>query len=405
MSTITKPLATSLTTRLTTPFGSIEVKRLPVRKNETLRAWDAADELLLNHMAQTDHSLIHNEPAQKALSCLIINDGFGALACSLAHLRPKSWSDSYLSHQALQNNAKLNQLAFESAQLSSIQPLSGQYDHVFIKVPKTLALLEHQLIQLKPHLHRDSVVIAAGMTRHIHNSHIKLFEKYIGLTTTSRAVKKARLIFAKPDQDLPTAISPYPTEYYDNTIGFTICNHANVFSREKLDIGSRFMIAQFANLPVPTTNRWNVVDLGCGNGLLGIMAKKHYQNLNPDQPCQINFVDESYMAIASAKENIKRAFTDSNQCAYFISDCLEQAQVSQVDLIVCNPPFHQSHTIGRHIAMRMFQHSKKVLRRGAQLWVIANRHLDYQSALKRTFGNYHTVADNRKFVVLSATLR
>jgi 16S rRNA (guanine1207-N2)-methyltransferase len=45
-----------------------------------------------------------------------------------------------------------------------------------------------------------------------------------------------------------------------------------------------------------------------------------------------------------------------------------------MDLILCNPPFHQQNTIGSHIAMRMFKQARQVvLRSGGELWVIGNR--------------------------------
>lgn len=37
--------------RLTTPFGSYELTRFPEDPRDRLRAWDAADEYLLRHLA------------------------------------------------------------------------------------------------------------------------------------------------------------------------------------------------------------------------------------------------------------------------------------------------------------------------------------------------------------------
>lgn len=37
--------------RLTTPFGSHELTRFPEDSRDRLRAWDAADEYLLRHLA------------------------------------------------------------------------------------------------------------------------------------------------------------------------------------------------------------------------------------------------------------------------------------------------------------------------------------------------------------------
>ena len=47
---------------------------------------------------------------------------------------------------------------------------------------------------------------------------------------------------------------------------FTISNHANVYAREKLDIGARYFIQ---NLPKVAAGS-KVIDLGCGNGVIGL---------------------------------------------------------------------------------------------------------------------------------------
>jgi len=70
--------------------------------------------------------------------------------------------------------------------------------------------------------------------------------------------------------------------------------------------------------------------------------------------------------------------------------------------VVNNPPFHEKHAICDTIASQMFTESRDVLRRGGELWVVGNRHLDYQAKLKGLFGNCELVAGNPRFVVLMA---
>lgn len=391
-------------TQLITPFAKLTLRRLPYRKNETLRAWDAADELLLSHIAENT-DLLGMDSNNTMPRILIVNDNFGALACSLSRFSPSSWSDSFLAHQATQCNTEYNHLATVPSCIASIDTPAQQYDFVLLKIPKTLALLEHQLILLRQRVHANTQIIAAGMVKHFNKSHQALFERYIGATTTSRAVKKSRLLFAQAQANYEGISSPYPTQFYHEQLQLTLTNHANVFSRERLDIGARFMIEQFQHLPSADRSTQRIVDLGCGNGVLGIMAKKQIEQHNKQHGCEVHFVDESYMALQSARANVVKAFANDTRCQFHISDCLEQVQVDAVDLILCNPPFHQQHAIGSHIANRMFQHSQSALRRGGQLWVVANRHLGYHIALKRLFADVELAAGNAKFVVLVATYR
>lgn len=369
---------------LSSPLGCFQLKRLPFRKNELLRAWDAADEYLLNHLAIKDISVRAN--------IVILNDSFGALAVALSVYRPTAISDSWLSQQATCNNLALNGIVEEQIQLlDSLSLPQAGIDYLLIKIPKTLALLEYQLLRLRPLLKADCQVIAAGMVKTLPPSAWKLLERLIGPSQPSLAVKKARLIFASVDQNLQLPVNPYPTRYQLENSELAICNHANVFSRDSLDIGTRFLLE---HLPQNAEYR-NFIDLGCGNGIVGVMLAKQ----NPQ--ARIGFIDESFMAIASARENFVGAFADSREADFVTGDCLTDFPANSADCIVCNPPFHQQHTIGDHIAWQMFQQAHKVLRKGGELRVIGNRHLNYHLALKKLFGNCRQVAANAKFVIFS----
>ncbi len=383
---------------LSTAFGRLRLTRSPhaasrIKAAANLRAWDAADELLLNYLAD-------NKLPKKSSRVLIINDSFGALACSLATYQPCSWNDSSVSLNAATHNYTVNNL--ESGQHNTLETLSstsnfiGNAELVLIKIPKTLALLEHQLIALQGHITGETVIIAAGMVKYLGKSYLQLFEKFIGETSVSLAAKKARLIFSTVELGKNPYTSPYPIKVDIEELGISTFNHANVFSREKLDIGSRFFIEQMKNLPSVNS----IIDLGCGNGVLGVVAKRFLPE------AKITFVDESYMAIASAKATFEHfvggIITPEQQCDFVVSDSLDQVEGEQVELILCNPPFHQNNTVGDEIAWKMFTQSKSALIEGGRIWIVGNRHLNYHIKLKRLFGNCRQVASNSKFVVLEA---
>jgi len=373
---------------LTVCQGQFKLHRLPKRPFELLRAWDAADEYLLNYLAE-------NLKPTADTRILIFNDTFGALAVALNSFRPQAVSDSYLSQQATRLNLAENGLPAHSVRLiNSLETLEGPFDLVLIKAPKTLALLEDELIRLHPHLTPSTQVILAGMIKTLPSSIWKTLERLVGPTSTALARKKARLIFATPDAQLVIPANPYPVSYRLEETDYLITNHANIFSRDSLDIGTRFFLQ---HLP-EGLGICDVIDLGCGNGLLGLMSAK----LNP--LATVHFIDESFMAIASAKENFDRALGQERKATYHVADCLMNFEPDSADLILCNPPFHQHNTIGNQIAINMFKQSRKVLRKGGALWVIGNRHLDYHLDLDRLFNNHALVAANAKFVILKASV-
>ena len=83
------------------PQGEFSLQRLPKRHKELLQAFDAADEYLLDYVAETI-------PLPREAKVLLFNDSFGALAVSLSQWQPYAMSDSYLSQQATQINLATN---------------------------------------------------------------------------------------------------------------------------------------------------------------------------------------------------------------------------------------------------------------------------------------------------------
>ena len=374
-------------TRFPTPFGSYQLQRLPARRRELLRAWDAADDYLLQQLAGLG-------TAASDASILIMNDSFGALATALHDYPLWSVSDSVLAQEATRNNYRLNALPGDKLHLrTSLEIPKDPPDVVLIKVPKTLALLEYQLLRLRPLLREKTRILVAGMMKAMPAAVWKLLESLVGETMTFPGRKKAKLIQVRLDPDLATPANLYPTVYTLENSGYRIINHANVFSREKLDIGTRFFLAQLPRFP----DGAEIIDLGCGNGVLALMV------LHNNPRVRVHCVDESFMAVASAQATLQTAFGNDVVASFHEAADLSAFSQDSIDVVLCNPPFHQQQVVGDQIAQGMFRDARRVLRPQGELWVVGNRHLGYHKTLKRLFGNLNVVASNRKFVILRAT--
>lgn len=371
-------------------IDSLALKRWPRVENDRLQAWDAADEYLLHHLCESGDLMVESGRT------LIVNDSHGALATALNALKPLSWSDSYIAHQSAVSNVADNQCENPFEDLPSTATPEGQIDLLLIRVPKTTALLEDQLARIRPLLHANTRIIAAGMIKHLQKSAFACLETMIGPLTTSLAKKKARLLFPVFDSALTVESSPYPTSYTDADIPHPMSNHANVFSRERLDHGARFLLSQYDQLSEAS----QAVDLACGNGVLGLMYQKRFPTSH------MTYIDESYSAIASARTNHANWFSDSEPSASFsVCNGLDQTESNSVELILCNPPFHQQHVVGDQVAMELFREAKRCLRQKGELWIVANQHLGYSGKLKHLFGNCRIVASNKKFAIFKVVKR
>jgi 16S rRNA (guanine1207-N2)-methyltransferase len=329
---------------------------------------------------------------------VVLGDRTGELVAALPGSR--LITDSFLALEAVRARAG----ADAPRLLTTRDEPPASIDVLVVRVPKSLALLEDQLHRLAPRLHAGSVVLGTGKSTEIHTSTLQLFEQLVGPTRTSLAVRKARLIFSEPDPGLVRPANPWPYRYplpVDKALGPVagreVTNHAGVFCADRLDIGTRFLLER-----LPTRHGTeDVVDLGCGNGVLGLAAALR----NPH--ARLTFVDESFQAVASARATYQAHLPEQRvaEAGFHVGDALEAVPPAGADLVLNNPPFHSHRATTDEAAWRMFTGARRVLRPGGQLWVVGNRHLGYHGKLRRIFGNCDTLAGSPKFVILRSTKR
>lgn len=104
---------------LQVPQGEFRLARYPIIKKELLRAWDAADEYLLNHFFE------ENKQARN-LNILIANDNFGALTTILSEHDLTVWTDSWLAQEGIKQNLVLNDLFVDTIKIkNSLETIKG----------------------------------------------------------------------------------------------------------------------------------------------------------------------------------------------------------------------------------------------------------------------------------------
>lgn len=363
-----------------TPYGEFNLTRYATRANEDLLAWCSADLLALE---EVHHRGIHGS------RIVVINDAHGALSTAM---QPQAlWTDSALAVLALRHNEQANSRTETPVFWSTETPTTAP-DMVVIRVPKQRAFFEYQLSQLAHWLPAGTPVLAAGMDKHLSLHTAQILEHYIGPTKRHRGRRKARLFSAIRD-NRPVREIIANAAYFCGALNTELQALPNVFSRDKLDIGSRFLLEHLHKVAAVET----VVDLACGNGVLGLVAVK--QGLAQ----KIIFCDESAMAIASSKANANRVFPEAaHHFQFHHGDGLASYRGDTAQLILCNPPFHQEHTVNEFAGRRLLDQCSHHLAPGGCLLLVANRHLDYYSLLRRTFATVEKCAGNTKFTILVA---
>lgn len=363
----------------------------PGTGDPTLRAWDAADELLLE--AALEAAAVFDHPR-----VLIVDDQFGVLALGLSVLSPTVVSDSAVLPAALADNASLNP-AFAAAGpvYSWINPPPGPFDLVVLRIPRQADYLAWLLRWLNSVMADSGVLLAGGMIKHLPAKSVDVFADAVQTEEVLPARKKARAIRCRKGAatlaDWPGAWKGYALTGQNGALGVEAL--PAVFAREKLDIGSRLLLPHVAHAVSTLQAGGSVLDLACGNGVLGLAALAERGDL------LLGFSDVSSQAVLSARHNVERAFPEAS-AVFSHCDGIDQA-AGPFDLILLNPPFHEGGVVGDHIALRLFEQASRSLKPRGSLLMVGNRHLGYHRSLRRYFSTVDQLDANPKFVVFRAS--
>ena len=161
-----------------------------------------------------------------------------------------------------------------------------------------------------------------------------------------------------------------------------------VFAAGKLDEGSALLLPVLGEAKGRRT-----LDLGCGYGLLGLLAAQAGAS-------QVDLVDESLLAVASAEKNL--VDHQAVQARAFASDALSDVLDRRYDLVVTNPPFHSGKAVDYRMTEAFIRGSWDVLEPGGKLLLVANRFIPYERLIKEVFGTLQTLAETGRYQVLQA---
>jgi 16S rRNA (guanine1207-N2)-methyltransferase len=76
--------------------------------------------------------------------------------------------------------------------------------------------------------------------------------------------------------------------------------------------------------------------------------------------------------------------------------------LSGLDFVVMNPPFHDGGREDRALGVAFVQTAARLLRRGGVCWLVANRHLPYEAALTAAFATVTVQADAGGYKIIEA---
>lgn len=246
---------------------------------------------------------------------------------------------------------------------------------------------QFQLMSLLSQMKQNDILFVVGENR-VGVKHTEKLLADLGPVTKIDAARRCSLYHFQLQQKVSFDLASWWSEYHYEDL--TLKALPGAFSHEHLDAGSELLIS------VLQQNReiikGNVLDMGCGVGVLGAVAQK----LVPE--IQLTLVDVSAAALMSSEATLKANQLSARVIA---SDVFSSIQ-ERYHLIISNPPFHEGRHIDLSITEKFIQQAKTHLPIGGKLCLVANGFLPYPMLLDRVFGSYKVIAETSKFKVYLA---
>ncbi|WP_336366900.1 class I SAM-dependent methyltransferase [Marinobacter sp. C2H3] len=365
---------------LQTPTGGLRLRRPTAGRG--LRAWDAADEQLLDAAGTT----LAERPGARVL---VVDDQFGALSLGLAANPLTVVADSATLPGAL----ALNGDPSGRPVANWLSPPDGPFDLVVLRIPRQADYLAWLLRWVNGVLAEGGRLIAGGMIKHLPDHSVAVFADAVETEAVLPARKKARVVICRAGRaqlvDWAEAWKGYQTAE-----GLQLMALPAVFARQRLDIGTRLLLPHVARTVAELPEGGRVLDLACGNGVLGVTALHERPDL------AVTFSDVSSQAVASARYNVVGAMPDV-RAEFHHADGI-RPDAGNFDRILLNPPFHEGGVVGDHLAQKLFRAAARHLAPGGRLLIVGNRHLGYHRTLGQVFRQVRQLDADPKFVVFEA---
>ena len=134
----------------------------------------------------------------------------------------------------------------------------------------------------------------------------------------------------------------------------------------------------------------DVADLGAGWGYLSSRI------LSRDAVTKLDLIEADFFALECAKKNVS-----DPRAKFYWTDATTWN--GSYDCVVMNPPFHISRDGDPELGRSFILAAKRCLKAKGSLWMVANRHLPYETALDQCFSKVVELPGNGRFKLFHAS--
>lgn len=168
-----------------------------------------------------------------------------------------------------------------------------------------------------------------------------------------------------------------------------LISRPGIFSWNHPDPGSRLLLE---HLPADLAGRG--MDLGCGNAYLSCHVLTRHAGIT-----EWHAVDVDAMALDCALGNLKALQTTCSLQTHWL-DATRERLPANMDIVLLNPPFHRDKAEAVCLGQDMIVAAQQSLQPSGRLFLVANRHLPYETSLSRLFNQVDTLSETGGYKVM-----
>lgn len=259
-------------------------------------------------------------------------------------------------------------------------------ENVLLFLPKAKPRLQALLQSLVPTLGSATLWVVGENSGGIKAAPKMLGDYFVTVEKRASAKRCGLLRCLQPLHTLPEPEQLEPVEYAD----WKLAALPGLFNKGQVDKGTQLLLQ---HLPVL---RGHVLDMGCGGGVISLAAMKKGAD-------SVLAVDSSAVALEATKASL--ALNNVAKVEVMASDVFSDIPRDiggSFDWVISNPPFHSGIATDYQPAQRLIQDSKRYIRSGGRLMIVANRHLPYEQWLESTFSRWEVLVQESGFKLLVA---
>ncbi|MGE8561137.1 MAG: methyltransferase [Acinetobacter sp.] len=319
---------------------------------------------------------------------LLINAPTDELLSNLEKdITPSLWTWNYNEFQHFQSQQANVHFGVELPE--------GDFDQAIIFVPKSKELLNYILHNVVSRLSLGASIFLVGEKKAGVERAAKQLQPY-GKTLKLDSARHCQMWQVTIESSVTAkTLADWAQQYSVETPkgDLTICALPGVFSQNRLDVGTAVLLPYLSQVV-----SGKIADFGCGAGVISAYLAK----LNPKN--RIFAMDVDAFALASTRMTFEKNSLAPEQLEITAVTGIEDAPLF-LHAIVSNPPFHQGIQTNYNASESLCKTSRRHLKSGGELWIVANRFLNYPLLIEQNFGQCTTKADQQGFKVLFANTK